>query len=307
MDNCTSYLQELSNDNSKCWGSKHGDTKGGTWEVGPDAVSYHALGQSVPPSEDAVDKLFTDGALSALGGSGGAALSPFPLNFTSDVRPLPCHSHNDYTRDVPLYNALNAGCMSVEADVWLHGNTLRVSHTDPGNSGPTIQDLYIDPLTALLDAQNSKNGRLKGVYPKNSTQSLVLLIDFKGDGDSTWDAVFLALQPLRDAGYLSHWDGSGFVSAPITVVTTGNAPLSKASNNSANPSHDMFMDSRVDESLDGFYTNNTYYSSADFESAITSSGSAPLSSENQQKLAAQLNAAHAAGFLVRYCMFGLIS
>lgn len=250
-----------------------------------------------------MDKLFTNGALSALGGSDGAALSPFPLNFTSDVIPLPCHSHNDYTRDVPLYDALSAGCTSVEADVWLHSSTLRVSHTDPGDSGPTIQDLYIDPLVALLNAQNSDGGSSKGVYPKNSTQSLVLLVDFKGDGDSTWDAVFSALQPLRDAGYLSNWDGSQFVSAPITVVTTGNAPLSKAANGSANPSHDMFMDSRVNESLDGFNTSNTYYSSADFESAITSSGSAPLSSENQQKLSDQVSAAHAKGFLTRYCMY----
>lgn len=305
VENCTSYLQELSNDNSKCWGSEHNDTKGGTWQVGADAISYHALGNSVLPAQDAVDKLFTNGALSVLSGSNGAALSPFPLNFTYDVVPLPVHSHNDYTRDVPLYDALSAGCMSVEADVWLHSNTLRVSHIDPGNSGPTIQDLYIDPLVALLNAQNSDGGSSNGVYPKNSTQSLVLLVDFKGDGDSTWDAVFSALQPLRDAGYLSSWDGSQFVSAPITVVTTGNAPLSKAANSTANPSHDMFMDSRINESLDGFNTTNTYYSSADFESAITSSGSAPLSSSNQQKLADQVSAAHAKGLLVRYCMFTL--
>ncbi|KAH8695542.1 PLC-like phosphodiesterase [Talaromyces proteolyticus] len=209
-------------------------------------------------------------------------------------------NHNDYTRDVPLYDALSAGCTSVEADVWLHSDTLRVSHTDPGNSGPTIQDLYIDPLVALLNAQNSDSGDLKGIYPKNSSQSLVLLVDFKSDGESTWDAVFSALQPLRDAGYLSHWDGSQFVSGPITVVASGTAPLSKAANDSANPSHDMFIDSRVNESLDGFNTSNTYYSSADFESAITSSGTAPLSSSNQRKLTNQLNTAHAKGFLVRY-------
>lgn len=141
---------------------------------------------------------------------------------------MPCHSHNDYTRDVPLYDALSAGCMSVEADVWLYSGNLRVAHTDPGNSGPTIQDLYINPLIALLDAHNPKGGSSNGVYPQNSSQSFVLLIDFKSDGTTTWNAVYSALQPLRDAGYLSYWDASGFMSRPITFVASGNAPLAQA-------------------------------------------------------------------------------
>ncbi|KAL3704503.1 hypothetical protein TMatcc_008174 [Talaromyces marneffei ATCC 18224] len=41
-------LMELSNNNSKCWGSKHSDTKGGTWQVGSGAISYHALGEKAP-------------------------------------------------------------------------------------------------------------------------------------------------------------------------------------------------------------------------------------------------------------------
>jgi hypothetical protein len=276
--------------------------------VGSDLVSYHALGQPVPPSQDAVDKLFTNGALSNLGGSGGAALSPFPLNFTYDVTPVACHSHNDYTRDIPLYDALSTGCISVEADVWLHGNNLRVAHTDPGDSGPTIQDLYINPLKALLDAQNppGSSGAKKGIYPTNSTQPIVLLVDFKSDGNSTWDAVIKALQPLKDAGYLSSWDGKKFVQGPITVVASGNAPLAKAQSDTDNPGHAMFMDARVNESMDGFDTSNTYYTSADFTAAITSSGSAPLSSDNLKKLQDQLNAGHSKGFLVRYCMLHML-
>jgi hypothetical protein len=35
--------------------------------------------------------------------------------------PVGCHSHNDYWRRVPLYSALQAGCIGVEADVWLFG------------------------------------------------------------------------------------------------------------------------------------------------------------------------------------------
>ena len=35
-------------------------------------------------------------------------------DITRNVVPLKCHSHNDYWRRVPLYQALHAGCTSVE-------------------------------------------------------------------------------------------------------------------------------------------------------------------------------------------------
>ena len=51
-------------------------------------------------------------------------------DFSRDIVPKKCHSHNDYWRPVPLYSALAAGCTSVEADVWLAENgELLVSHS----------------------------------------------------------------------------------------------------------------------------------------------------------------------------------
>ncbi|CCH61972.1 hypothetical protein TBLA_0G00220 [Henningerozyma blattae CBS 6284] len=37
---------------------------------------------------------------------------------TRNVTPLPIHSHNDYWRDLPLFEALMYGSTSVEADIW---------------------------------------------------------------------------------------------------------------------------------------------------------------------------------------------
>ncbi|KAL9581009.1 MAG: hypothetical protein Q9203_006078, partial [Teloschistes exilis] len=45
-------------------------------------------------------------------------LTNWPNQFTHDVNPIPCHSHNDYWRRVPLYDALAGGCTGVEADIW---------------------------------------------------------------------------------------------------------------------------------------------------------------------------------------------
>ncbi|KAJ8105032.1 hypothetical protein OPT61_g10427 [Boeremia exigua] len=48
-----------------------------------------------------------------------ADMASYLLDITRDVTPIPCHSHNDYWRRVPLYDALRWGCTGVEADVWL--------------------------------------------------------------------------------------------------------------------------------------------------------------------------------------------
>jgi hypothetical protein len=48
----------------------------------------------------------------------------------------------------------------------------------------------------------------------------------KTPGPETWAAVLSALEPLRQALYLSSSDGETFTSGPVTVIGTGNTPLS---------------------------------------------------------------------------------
>ena len=71
---------------------------------------------------------------------------------------VPCHSHNDYWRDIPLYSALAAGCISIEADVWPGINDLHVGHTLrtvlPGN---TLLSLYFNPLLEILQKHTPAN------------------------------------------------------------------------------------------------------------------------------------------------------
>ncbi len=56
------------------------------------------------------------------------------------------HSHNDYERKRPLWDALEAGVRSVEADVWSFWNGLFVSHFPVfGKSGP-FMSWYLGPL-----------------------------------------------------------------------------------------------------------------------------------------------------------------
>jgi hypothetical protein len=47
----------------------------------------------------------------------------------------------------------------------------------------------------------------------------------KTAGNTTWPPVVKALQPLRDAGYLTTWNGTRITPGPVTVIGTGNTPL----------------------------------------------------------------------------------
>ena len=272
--------------------------------MGSDDVSYHALADKVPPTFDSLDKtVVLDGEIVPLGDGGlGNTLVPFPDYTFNDIVPVGCHSHNDYERDTALYSALSAGCIGVEADIYPHGDKLVVGHEDPGEGGQTIQDLYLNPIKALIDAR-------KAVFPAKPDQGLYLLVDFKGNGDETWDLLVKALEPLRTAGYLSHYDGE-FKQGLVTVIASGNAikdgdvpePIGKATDDAANPNRALFVDARVNKDMSKFDASNAFYASANFKDAVQGSGDA-ISGDNLQKMKDQIKAAHDKSFKVRYCVF----
>lgn len=180
-------------------------------------------------------------------------LSHWPTEYTRDVKPARCHSHNDYWRLVPLYSALHAGCISIEADVWMFDGELFVGHSAWSlNRKRTLGSLYIDPLVDILDKQNptnkfspKKDQPLHGVFNTEPSQQLVLLVDFKNDGIATWPRLTSQLDPLRDRGYLTHFNGTHVVPGPIIVVGTGNTPFDLLTANFTY--RDVFFDAPLDE------------------------------------------------------------
>ncbi|KAI1378081.1 hypothetical protein F4677DRAFT_458787 [Hypoxylon crocopeplum] len=43
IDNCKTYLMKMARAGQSCYGKKHKDSKGGTYQIGSDDISYHAL------------------------------------------------------------------------------------------------------------------------------------------------------------------------------------------------------------------------------------------------------------------------
>lgn len=160
-------------------------------------------------------------------GTGTEGLDWYPTDFLRDVTPIGCHSHNDYWRRVPLFDALRAGCTGVEADVWLFDNELYVGHNTASlTKNRTFTALYVDPIVKILEHQNPTtefyNETTHGVFDTNPEQSLTLLVDLKTGGVDTWQWVLDQLQPLRERDWLTYVLDGKVHQRAVTVVGTGN-------------------------------------------------------------------------------------
>jgi glycerophosphoryl diester phosphodiesterase len=135
----------------------------------------------------------------------------------ADVTYLPrSHAHNDYAHPRPLLDALDQGFASVEADIFLVGEELLVGHTAfELKKDRTLQKLYLDPLKERI-------GRHGGhVYSKDAPP-LVLLIDFKSNGERTYARLRDVLEEYRDI--LSRLENGTWKPGAVTIVISGDRP-----------------------------------------------------------------------------------
>ncbi|KAL8886200.1 MAG: hypothetical protein Q9192_006524 [Flavoplaca navasiana] len=195
----------------------------------------------------------------------------------SAIAPIACYSYNDYLREVPLYDALAAGCTGVEADIWLKEDDLLVAHTEDAIlDDRTLQLLYLDPLLLILQERNPDDTTTSGVFEAAPDRTLTFLIDFKTDDPLVYDYVLSQLDLLRSYGWLTFWDGLATNLRPITVVATGEALFDYLTANDIY--RDAFFDAPLDklededinEDATKYSTANFYYASVLFKEAIGS-------------------------------------
>ncbi len=135
---------------------------------------------------------------------------------TPVVTPLPlAHSHNDYQHKRPLFDALDHGFCSVEADVFLVDGKLLVGHFELFlSSKRTLQNLYLDPLRERV----RKNGGR--VYPGGP--EFTLLIEIKSEPKATYAALRKLLAEYDDI--LTVVEKGKATRKAVTVVITGQIP-----------------------------------------------------------------------------------
>ncbi len=121
--------------------------------------------------------------------------------------PVVLHSHNDYTRTAPFWEAYSQHCGSIEADVYLQDGEILVAH-DRKDLSPdrNLREMYIEPIVKLF---RSNGGRMW----KDSPQRLLLVVDVKHPD---------ALQPVVElvGAYPDVFD----VPDGVRVVLSGNRP-----------------------------------------------------------------------------------
>ncbi|MDQ0857750.1 phosphatidylinositol-specific phospholipase C/glycerophosphodiester phosphodiesterase family protein [Bacillus sp. V2I10] len=135
----------------------------------------------------------------------------------STVVPLAkAHAHNDYEHERPLFDALDHGFTSVEADVWLEDGELLVAH-DQIDIKPerTLESLYLKPLSERI-----KNN--KGTIYKGYDQDFLLWIDIKSEDEATYVAIHEQLKKYNKM--LTKFTDNGVKPNDVTVIISGNRP-----------------------------------------------------------------------------------
>lgn len=98
------------------------------------------------------------------------------LNSFSQTILTNAHAHNDYWHARPLFQALDNGFMSVEADCHLVDGSMLVAHEKNFTvKRRTLQRLYLDPLM-----KRAKENNFKSIY-KNGPAEFMLYVEMKSD------------------------------------------------------------------------------------------------------------------------------
>lgn len=212
--------------------------------------------------------------------------TPSPALPKGDAGFLPyAHSHNDYEQPRPLETALEQRFYSVEADIYYDSGKITVSHYPWGAKG-TLEELYLDPLQALVDAQGSVHG---------DGLPFTLWIDLK-EGDRQ---LVDTLHGLLDSySMFTSFSLNSSIPGPVTAVLTGDADgkndfvTSFSPRKATRDSNDYSPDDPPATPAWQYYALNW----SDYLDSSTGS----LSKDDEARLACIMQNAHANGRQVRF-------
>jgi hypothetical protein len=198
------------------------------------------------------------------------------------------HAHNDYEHKRPLFDALDHGFCSVEADIYLVDGQLLVAHErNQVKRGRTLQSLYLDPLRQRV---RENGGR---VY-RNGPMCF-LLIDIKTEAETTYAALHNVLKEYADM--LTRFEKDQTQTNAITAVITGNRAEKVML---AQPVRYAAYDGRLSDLDTKESSQFIQWISNAWPPVFRWHGSGPFPPEEKAKLTVLLDKAHREGRLVRF-------
>ncbi len=212
--------------------------------------------------------------------SGVAAAEPTPQ--------IRAHAHNDYEHTRPLFDALEQGFGSIEADVHLVDGRLLVAHDRKSvNPDRTLQSLYLDPLRERV---KQNGGR---VYRGGPT--ITLLIDVKTEASATYAVLG---QVLKDyAAMLTVFRDGKAEPGAITVIVSGNRDLPAMA---AQPLRYAAMDGRVSDLTGKTTPTLVPWISDNWEKTFAWRWRGTIPEADREKLKQLVAQAHAQGRRIRF-------
>ncbi len=205
---------------------------------------------------------------------------------------VPClrqaHAHNDYLHPRPLFDALEQGFTSVEADLFSVGDRLLVAHTSLELPfAKTFQELYLDPLENLAKGRRGKivaDGR-----------PLWLLVDIKNNAEKTWSLV--AQEIAKRPTLFCRWEKGKRLEGPVCVVVSGSSP--RKSILEAEPRL-AGVDGRLSDLGKGLNSEAVPWISDAWNSHFQWRGKGPLPEADQKKMRALVKQTQAEGKQLRF-------
>jgi hypothetical protein len=201
---------------------------------------------------------------------------------------LNAHAHNDYMHARPLFDALDHGFTSVEADVYPVAGNLLVAHDRIAlNPDRTLESLYLAPLAKRTKKNNGH------VYPQASR--FFLLIDIKADSQQTYKN----LQPLlsKYRSMLTVVENGKTREGAVTIVLTG--PKLPTGLDKIDPRY-VALDGRLLNLNSHAPQHVMPWISDDWTKHFTWTGAGPMPAGERGKLQDIVKKAHAAGRIVRF-------
>ncbi len=201
------------------------------------------------------------------------------------------HSHNDYLRRRPLWDALEAGFGSVEVDVHRVGDRLVVSHAARGlGRKPDIEALYLAPLNAHV---LRNGGRVYADDPRVFT----LMVDVKSEAEPALNLLLGLLQRYPD---LWKADSPGAQPA-VRVVISGNRPDTSVLRAVPVP---LALDGRMEQLQGNGQPEHYPWISASWGSQFNTRRPARLQEAQRKQIARWADAAEAMGAELRFWAAG---
>lgn len=203
--------------------------------------------------------------------------------------PLPgAHAHNDYEHARPLFDALDHGFCSVEADVYLIEDALLVAHDRKDvKLGRTLEALYLDPLRARIQANGGR------VFRNGPT--VTLLVDVKSEARATYAALESVL--ARYADILTRFESGREIAGAVTVIVSGNRiyedVVARERRHSALDGRSTELDSPVPATVFPWISEN-------WNKVSKWRGEGPLPAEDEAMLRDWVRRAHASGRKIRF-------